>query len=231
MYRKIVGTVLALALIGGGAWFFMRSSRTDTAPVVPVVITDATIINLLPGTVLHVPVTDTSTVDVTLDAYILAGERVLGGATPPLVSGESAHVIVPDFTQSLPHGTWVYTQTTETPGSMRVGSTRLGTPVYAPTASSTYQYVLLPLYVNFGGTGTFLMIALFYYDEKAGVLAHRGLHFIDDRVVFEGFEAGADNDVVLHYLTRAEGEAMADAPTHPMMRTLRIANGAVTIVE
>lgn len=232
MYRKLLIGAVVLALLGSGVWLMMRSDDADTkgVSVLPTTVTDATIVDLLPGTVLHVPVSNTEVFDLTIDTYILGGEHVLGGVTPPLMSGASAQVMVPDFAQPLPHGTWVYAETSEAPGSMVVGTTKTSR-VYAPTASSTYQFVLLPVYVNFGGTGTFLMIALFSYDATTGVLTHRDLHFIDDRVVFEGFAPGADGTIAVHYLTRGEGDAMTNMPTQSATRVLRIDGGVLRVVE
>lgn len=221
--RIILIVAVFLVFIGGTAVFLRldRDAQNITplsdAPITPLMLRTALI-----GANINIPM-DTGNgmqpVPVLLDEYISFDEPVLGGTYIDTEEPErQATVMIPEFAD-VPRG-----------ASVLDVSDATATPDDAVAFS---RFAVAPLYVNFGGSGTFLMIGLFEINQD-GELIHRDVQFIDDRVPFEGFEAEdtAEGPVIrVHYRTRGVGDAMSDTPMYPATRTLRRDGGNLLLID
>lgn len=88
--------------------------------------------------------------------------------------------------------------------------------------------VLIPFYVDFGGSGTFLYVGLFSQVEKPHIpnetLRHESSIFVDDRAVLSGISNNSDGSFTISYLTRKGGESFTTEPTVPRTKRIMLVN-------
>ena len=200
--KTITLSIAAIIVLSGVAYFVVRDTNAlPEAPSEERALTAAHVPTLLRGAVMHIPLGETET-DVTIDSYASGDAIVLGGATD---EGESTvTVFIPEFRDDFTQGAWGIVD---------------GTSIYVPT------------YINFGGTGQFFMVALFTYDADTKTLIHKDLHFVNDRIAYDGMVQSEKDTITVMYRTHAEGEAMAEEPTLAAQRTLRNVQGKLEILE
>ncbi len=199
--KSITLSIVAVVVLGGLVYFYTRSATSEPAKPINLVLTIENVPGMLRGVTMHIPVDNTS-VDVLIDSYAAHDTSVLGGTTEDAKS--TVTVFIPEFNDTFTQGAWGVVD---------------GASVYVPT------------YINFGGTGQFFMVALFTYDANTKTLTHQDLHFVNDRIAFDGMVQSGEKMAAIHYRTHAEGEAMTDEPTLAATRTLRINEDRLELIE
>lgn len=216
--KKWIISLVGIALLGAFAYVtyrFVYLTDTGAQTSHEEVFSDVMMRERLVGTHVFVPIDgdpNKKMADILLDDYSVDGTTLLGGTytADEQVNGEgmssSVNVVVPDF-----------------------GQKEKGVSVLDVTGKDGH-FVLAPLYVNFGGTGTFLMIALYELlsDDR---LVHRDIYFIDDRVPFDGFATSTEGFISVHYKTRGEGDAMSDVPKLESVRTIKRVGKSIEFVR
>ena len=82
-------------------------------------------------------------------------------------------------------------------------------------ANGAATLLVMPFYVNYGGSGTFLYLGLFTLTGN-GPLIYRDAIALDDRVAVSSLVAGKnEGTAVLKFLTRYSDQGMATEPTVP----------------
>lgn len=88
--------------------------------------------------------------------------------------------------------------------------------------------VLIPFYVYFGGSGTFLYIGLFSQIEKPHIqnetLLHESSILVGDRVALSVISKNSDGSFTISYLARKEGESFTAEPTVPRTKRIMLVN-------
>jgi len=80
---------------------------------------------------------------------------------------------------------------------------------------SVAPWYVIPMYINYGGTGTFLSLGLF--SSEGDGLVHHDTIFVGDRVSIESISITPNNEVELHYLTRRSDQGAAAETTVPAL--------------
>ncbi|OGG61041.1 hypothetical protein A3C87_01940 [Candidatus Kaiserbacteria bacterium RIFCSPHIGHO2_02_FULL_49_34] len=199
--KVITLTIAAIVALSGLAYFLTRGDTPDAPYAVGDTPTIEQVSDMLRGVTMQVPVGDTKT-DIIIDSYASHDTVVFGGVSEE--GEDTVTVFIPEFTDALQKGAWGIVND---------------------------NYVLIPTYINYGGTGQFFMIALFSYNAETGTLTHRDLHFVNDRIAYDGMIQSSDAHVTLYYRTHAEGEAMTDEPTLEATRTLEITGNTFSIID
>lgn len=207
MSRKqyVVAGVIAVATI---SIFFLIFSRFETGKnntPERIVFTPEFIMKTLPQTVMEIP-DGSKNIQVSIDTYQIGNAVTIGGSFES--NTDQVTVFVPESFSNTAKGSLVY-----------------------DVSGDDGRFVLVPVYINFGGTGTFLMIALFSYDAVVNKFVHKDLYFIDDRVPFLGFSSGDNGVAVINYRTRREGDSMASEPLEDISRSITRLGTKIVLVQ
>lgn len=88
------------------------------------------------------------------------------------------------------------------------------------------QALLMPFYLDSGGSGTFLYVGLFSRIAKPRIpnqtLKHESSIFIGDRAALTGISKNSDGAFTISYLDRKEGEPFTSEPTAPRIKSVMI---------
>lgn len=215
MKRIILIISVVAALFAGGFVFFTidKASEPTTPESYRFSLDPERLRRDLVGVTITIPNGDDAPTKIVLDQYPIDGEVLLGGSFVGTDKGVpvNVNVVIPDF------------DIIDAERASVLG-----------VSGADGIFFLAPMYVNFGGTGTFLMIGLYEFDDSSGKIIHHAVHFIDDRVPFDGFTRttdGLSGSVLVHYKTRAEGEAMATSPTLTAVRSIARDGVNINLIE